>query len=549
MEINKDTVYVTGHRNPDTDSIISAIAYANLMNEIKRYNAIPVRLGIINRETEYILDRFNLDIPILMKTVKQKVEDLNYDKVTLFSKKLTLKTAWSLMKYGNLKSAPILDENFHLSGLLSTSNIVQAYMEYWGGDILGKSKTPIENIVDTLEGTLLHVNRATKTFDGHIHVATITEDEVVSRINKNDIVIISSNHFDIIDILINRQVSLIILTGSITLNDEYLNKIKKANITILSTPFNTFLTSQHIIQTIPVEYLMKKGDITTFSIDDTVDYVKSVMSETKYNAYPVLDLNNRVVGSLTRQQLLFGLRKKVIQVDHNERGQSIEGIEEAEILEIIDHHRVADIQTIGPVYFRNEPVGSTSTIIAKAYKEYGVTLSKEMAGALLGAIISDTVLFKSPTCTPIDTAICQELAKIAKIDIAEFGQEMFKAGTSLVGKTVEQIFNQDYKRFTLGKFQVGIAQVNSMDIDGFEPLKDKMINYMDEISKQQRLDICILLLTDIINVGSKIFAVGKKEYVNTAFNIKLENSMAYLPSVISRKNQIVPALTLATTET
>lgn len=544
MNINKETVYVTGHKNPDTDSIISAIAYANLMNVIGRYQAIPVRLGPINRETEFVLDTFGLEIPVLMKTVKQKVEDLKYDKVTLFSKDLTLKTAWFLMKYGNLKSAPILDEDFHLLGILSTSNIVEAYMRHWENDVISSSRTPIENIIDTLEATAVYINQSRKTFDGNIHIIAMDGEQITENVGKDDIVIVGANRYEAIDILIQQEVSLIILTRGQTINQEYLAKIKEANITTLSTPYNTFVTSQYIIQAIPVEHLMKKDDIKTFSIDDTVDYVREVMTETRYNSYPVLDLNNRVVGSLSRYQIFSGLRKKVIQVDHNERGQSVEGIEEAEILEIIDHHRVADIQTIGPVFFRNEPVGSTATIVAKCYKENGVSISKEIAGALVGAIVSDTVLFKSPTCTPTDTRICKELAEIAGIDIVKFGQEMFKAGTSLVGKTVEQIFNQDYKRFIMGKYLVGIAQVNSMDMDGFMHLKDEMIAYMKEISKQRNLDICILLLTDIINVGSQIFVIGKvKDYIYKAFNVYLKENAAYLPGVISRKKQVVPYLT------
>ena len=547
MNINKDTVYVTGHKNPDTDTIISAIAYANLMNEINRYHAIPVRLGAINRETQFVLERFGLDIPVLMKTVKQKVEDLSYDKVTLFSKDLTLKTAWFLMKCGNLKSAPILDENFHLLGLLSTSNIVESYMEHWDSRLIADSKASIENIIDTLEARALHINSSKKIFGGDIRIIAMAGEEIEKRIKKEDIIIVGGNRKDVIDILIKKEVSLIILTGNEIFNQECLSKVKEANITTISTPFDTFVTSQYIIQAIPVEYLMKKGDIVTFSIDDTVEYAREIMTETKYNSYPVLDLNNRVVGTLSRYQIFSGLRKKVIQVDHNERGQSIEGIEEAEILEIIDHHRVSDIQTIGPVYFRNEPLGSTATIVAKAYDEFGVALTKQMAGALAGAIISDTVLFKSPTCTPVDTKMCKKLAEIAGIDIVEFGQEMFKAGTSLIGKSIEQIFNQDFKQFAMAKFQVGIAQVNSMDIEGFMHLKDDMLRYMEEVCQQQGLSICLLLLTDIINVGSHIFSVGKvkNDYVNRAFNIQLIDHTAYLPNIISRKKQVVPALTQA----
>jgi len=322
-----------------------------------------------------------------------------------------------------------------------------------------------------------------------------------------------------------------------------------AHISVISTPFNTFMASQQIIQAVPVEYVMQKGGLTTFSTDDTVDYVKEVMSETRYRSYPVIDFMGRVVGSISRYQVLNGMKKKVIQVDHNERSQAIDGIEEAEILEIIDHHRVADIQTIGPVLFRAEPVGCTATIVAKCYKEAGIDIPQDMAGLMLGAIISDTLLFKSPTCTPTDTKMAKELAKIAGVDIQEFGMSMFKAGTSLVGKTVEEIFNQDYKKFTFGDLSAGVAQVNTMDIEGFAPYKKDMLDYMDQVAKDNHMEFTMLLLTDVINATSEVLVAGpRKDYVETAFHVELVDQQASLPGVISRKKQVVPVITEVLTQ-
>lgn len=543
----KDTVYVSGHRNPDTDSIISAIAYAYLLNQQGKYDAVPVRLGPISQETQFVLDTFDLELPMLLKTVKQKVEDLDYDKVTLFAKELTLKTAWSLMKQGNLKSAPILDDNSQLIGLLSTSNIISGYMDEWDSEILAKSGTSIENIVDTLDARVLHLNRHTRVFKGEIHVAAMMKDEAQKRIKRDDIIIVGGDREDTIEMLVEQGVSLIILTGSLTLSKESMKIIQDADITTISTPYNTFVTSQLIIQAVPVEFVMEKNGIRTFSTDDTVDYMKEVMTETRYRSYPVIDLNGRVVGSLSRYQLLSGMRKKVIQVDHNERAQSIPGIEEADILEIIDHHRVADIQTISPVYFRCEPLGSTATIVTKAFMEQNVEIPANLAGALLSAIISDTLLFKSPTCTPTDTKLAKKLAGIAGVDLVKLGKDMFKAGTSLKGKTVDQIFFQDYKRFTMGKGQVGVAQVNTMDIEGFqEEYREEMLEYMRQQASAQNLDAVLLLLTDVINAGSQLYAVGSKADVcNRAFDTTLVNNEAYLPGIISRKKQVVPSLTEA----
>ena len=544
-----DLVYVSGHRNPDTDSICSAIAYSYLLNATNKYNAVPVRLGEINRETEYVLKRFGVEHPVLLKTVKQKVEDLNYDKVTVFSKDLTLKTAWFLLKQQNLKSAPILDEHGQLLGLLSTSNIIEGYMDQWDSEVLKKAKTPVENVIDTLEANVIYLNESLKVVEGDVHIAAMSGSEAKKRIHENDVVIVGGDRSDDLEELISVKPSLIVLTGSLTADENVVKKCEEQGISIISTPFNTYQTSQQIVQAIPVEYVMIKGDIKTFSTDDTLDYMKEVMSETRYRGYPVIDLNNRCVGSISRFALLKGLRKKVILVDHNERGQSIPGIEEADILEIVDHHRVADIQTVGPLLFRGEPLGSTATIVTKIFDELDVEMPSHIAGLLLGAVVSDTLLFKSPTCTPVDTKIAKKLAEIAGVDIQEFAMEMFKAGTSLVGKTVDEIFNQDFKKFSFDNLQVGVAQVNSMDIEGFLPYKKDMLDYMNKFAEDNNLEFTLLLLTDIINANSEIFVGGPRpELVEKAFNVQLTECQGTLAGVISRKKQVVPAITAIMSE-
>ena len=544
-----DLVYVSGHRNPDTDSICSAIAYSYLLNATNKYNAVPVRLGEINRETEYVLKRFGVEHHVLLKTVKQKVEDLNYDKVTVFSKDLTLKTAWFLLKQQNLKSAPILDEHGQLLGLLSTSNIIEGYMDQWDSEVLKKAKTPVENVIDTLEANVIYLNESLKVVEGDIHIAAMSGSEAKKRIHENDVVIVGGDRSDDLEELISVKPSLIVLTGSLTADENVVKKCEEQGISIISTPFNTYQTSQQIVQAIPVEYVMIKGDIKTFSTDDTLDYMKEVMSETRYRGYPVIDLNNRCVGSISRFALLKGLRKKVILVDHNERGQSIPGIEEADILEIVDHHRVADIQTVGPLLFRGEPLGSTATIVTKIFDELDVEMPSHIAGLLLGAVVSDTLLFKSPTCTPVDTKIAKKLAEIAGVDIQEFAMEMFKAGTSLVGKTVDEIFNQDFKKFSFDNLQVGVAQVNSMDIEGFLPYKKDMLDYMNKFAEDNNLEFTLLLLTDIINANSEIFVGGPRpELVEKAFNVQLTECQGTLAGVISRKKQVVPAITAVMSE-
>lgn len=540
-------VYVSGHKNPDTDSICAAISYSYLLNATHKYGqAVPVRLGEVSRETEYVLKRFNAHTPQLLKSVKQKVEDLDYDQVTLFSKELTLRTAWSLMCQMNLKSAPVLDDHSHLLGLLSSTNIIEGYMEDWDKDILKNAHTPIENVVDTLDAKIVYLNPELRTIKGSLHITGMNSQEVIDHVNEHDVIITGGDRTEGIREMLKKKVDLIILTNSLHLEESVLEECKNAGVSVVTTAFTTFKTSQQIIQAVPVEYVMQKGDLTCFSTDDTVDYLKEVMSETRYHSYPVIDLNDQVVGTISRFQVITGDHKKMILVDHNERGQAVEGIEEAEILEVVDHHRVADFQTVGPLQFRAEPLGCTCTIIAKMYKEQGVEIPKNVAGLMLGAIISDTLLFRSPTCTKTDKEIALELASIAGVDAEEFGLAMFKAGTSLVGKSIEEIYNQDYKAFNIGDAKVGIAQVNTMDIDGFAPLKAEMLEYMENLCVENGFDTAVLLLTDVINATSEVFVAGSHpEYVENAFNVQLVEYEANLPGVISRKKQVVPAITRA----
>lgn len=539
----KNVVYVTGHKNPDSDSICAAISYAELKNKTGNIPAIPVRLGNVSRETQFILDYFNVEAPEFLETVKLKVEDLKIDNISPISPDISLKMAWNIMRDKNIKSIPVGDHKDHLIGLLSISNLTSSYMDIWDNKILSKSETSIDNIIDTLSAKALYINENVKVFPGKICVAAMQPNSMKEHVDEGDIVIVGDRP-EIHEEVINEKVSLMILIGSSSLSDELLAKAKEAGITVISTPHDSFTASRLIIQSIPVRYVMVKDDIVSFSTDDLVEDVKETMLETRYRSYPVVDSEGKVIGTISRYHLISNFKKKVIQVDHNERGQSVPGLEEADVLEIIDHHRVADIQTSNPIFFRNEPIGSTSSIVAKCYFENGIRPSREIAGLLCGAIISDTLLFRSPTCTEQDKYICNKLAEIAGINLEEFAKEMFKAGTSLQGKTVEQIFNQDFKPFTIGDTKIGVAQVNTMDIEGFMPLKDDMLSYMSKKAEEGGFDMLMLLLTDILTEGSQILVSGKQpEIVEKAFKVELKDSMAFLPGVLSRKKQVIPPLT------
>ncbi|WP_352416884.1 putative manganese-dependent inorganic diphosphatase [Clostridium tertium] len=541
----KDVIYVTGHKNPDSDSICAAFSYAEFKNKTGKLPAIPVRLGNISQETQYILDYFGVEAPQLLKTVKLKVEDLEFDKITPVSPEISLKTAWNIMRDKNIKTLPVADENDHLLGVLAVSNLTSCYMDIWDNRILAKSNTSFENIVDTLSAKEIYVNTERKTFPGKIVVSAMKPESMKDHIEAGDIAIVGDRE-EVQDALLDLNISLLIITGSHTPTNKVIEKAKKSNISVITTPHDSFTASRLIVQSIPVGYVMIKDKLVTFSTDELVEDVKKVMIDTRYRSYPVISENGKVLGTVSRYHLISNYKKKIIQVDHNERSQSVDGLEEAEILEIIDHHRVADIQTSGPLYFRSEPIGSTSTIVGKCFFENGIRPSKQAAGLLCGAIISDTLLFRSPTCTPQDKSICLKLAEIAGINVEEFAKEMFKAGTSLKGKTVEQIFNQDFKPFGIEDTRVGIAQVNTMDIEGFMPLKDEMLAYMNTKAKEANLDMVLLLLTDILNEGSQILVAGDRpEIVEKAFNVKLEDSTAFLDGVLSRKKQVVPPITAA----
>lgn len=539
----ENVVYVTGHKNPDSDSICAAYSYAEFKNKTSDLPAVAVRLGKVNQETQFILDYFGVEAPKYLETVKLKVEDLEIDTIKPIAENTSLKMAWNVMRDNHLKSLPVADEAGRLTGVISISNLTSAYMDIWDNNILAKSNTSIENIMDTLSATPIYINEACKVFSGKIAVTAMQPESLKEIVTEGDIAIVGDRP-DVQEALIDIKTSLIIITGSHKLEEKLLSRAKENGVTVISTPHDSFTASRLIVQSIPVSYVMATEDLVAFTTDDLVDDIKDIMAETKYHSYPVSNSAGKVIGTISRYHLISKNKKKVIQVDHNERGQSVDGLEDAEILEIIDHHRVADIQTNNPIYFRNEPIGSSSSIVAKCYFERGIQPTREVAGLLCGAIISDTLLFRSPTCTEQDKEIAAKLAEIAGINMEEFAKEMFKAGTSLQGKTVDEIFNQDFKPFTMGEVKVGVAQVNTMDIEGFMPLKDEMLDYMGKKANEEGYDVVMLLLTDILTEGSQILVAGERpDYVEKTFNVTLEDSMAFLPGVLSRKKQVIPPLT------
>lgn len=544
----KDIIYISGHRNPDTDSICSAIAYAELKNKTGETPAIPIRLGEISRETKFVLDYFKVEEPEFMETIKAQIQDLNIDSVAPISPDISLKMAWSIMQKNNLKTLPVVGNNDQLVGLASLSNITSTYMDIWNNNILSKSKTTLNNILETLSAKCIHGDITSINFKGKIVVAAMQPESACDLIEEGDIVICGDRE-DTQELIINLKASLMIITGKHEVSKKIIDKAKKANCAIITTPYDTYTTSRLLPQSVPVDYIMTKDDLVVFHHDDLVDEIRDIMLETRYRSYPVVDNDKKVLGSISRYHLISKNKKKVILVDHNERSQSVPGLEDAELIAIIDHHRIADIQTGSPIYFRNEPVGCTATIIASMYFENGIVPSKQIAGILCAAIISDTLLLKSPTSTNTDKYILKRLAEIAALDVEDFAEQMFKEGSSLKGKSIDEIFNQDFKIFNISSIKVGVGQINTMDIEGFNSIKDDMISYMEDKTSKEKFNLLILMVTDLLKDGSKILAVGKEKYlVNKAFGVELKDNSVYLPNVMSRKKQIIPPLSTAASD-
>lgn len=543
----KETIYIIGHKNPDSDSICSALAYAEYKNISGDINAIPMRLGEANRETKFILDYFGVEAPMLLETVRLSVEDLNFDKVAPVNPEVSLRMALELMKRNRLNSLPVINENEQLEGIITVSDIIGSYIDIWDNSILGKSGTSIDNIIDTLSAEIVVSLNRTKPFTGKVLVLAMEPKSIKEHIEENDIVICGDRK-DAQKLAINSNISLMIVTGNVKVDEEIIELAEKRGTIILTTPYDTFTTARLITQSIPIKNVMTKENLITFTPDDLVSNVREEMSKTRYRSYPVIDASNRVVGLISRYHLIASIKKKVILVDHNERSQSVDGLEECEILEIIDHHRIADIFTGSPIYFRNEPVGSTSTIIASIFFENGQRPSKKMAGILAAAIISDTLLFKSPTSTNTDKIMLDRLARIADLNVEQFAMEMFKAGTSLAGKTPRELLKEDFKVFNIEGGKIGIAQVYTMDPDSLEGMKSDLISLMEERADKYEYSTFMLMLTDIFNEASEMVVVGQnKELIAGAFEKELLNSSFYVPGVLSRKKQVVPLITNAIT--
>lgn len=536
---NQEIIYITGHKNPDSDSICSAIAYAEFKKKMG-FNAQASRLGDIARETEFILNYFNIEVPPLLKTVRTQISDLDIDPAIPVTSDSTIQKAWLRMKQNNIKTLPVVDEENHLFGLITLSDIANKYLDTIDTNVIGSRQTTLRNIQETINAELITGRQEDLPDSGKVMIAAMPAKDMEPYIEPNDIVIIG-NRSEVQLKALECKVSCIIVTGNAKVSQEVIDKSKATNTILMVSPHDTFTTARLITQSIMVSCVMSSGNLIRFNIDDFIDEIKSKMLQTRYRSYPVVDDNNVIKGFVSRYHLISHRKKKVILVDHNEKSQTVEGIDDAEIMEIIDHHRYGDIQTAYPIHCTLEPTGSTATIVANIFFENAIRPSRSIAGILCAAIISDTMNFKSPTSVYKDKITADKLAEISGIDIDDFAMKMIHESSSIVGKTAKEIVYEDFKEFHLGVHKFAISQIKTMDIHCIDNIETEILDFMRSLAEEKHYHLVMLVITDIIKEGSQVLVLGEcRDLIERAFNVEIKDNKVYLPKVVSRKKQIIP---------
>ncbi|RHV37842.1 putative manganese-dependent inorganic diphosphatase [Ruminococcus sp. OM05-10BH] len=535
-------VYVVGHKNPDTDSICSAIAYAELKKQITGKNYVAKRAGEVSEETRYVLDYFHVEEPALLQNVFQQLKDVDIRKIDGVSSQASIKEAWAMMRENSIRTLPVLNEQ-KLEGIITIGDIANSYMELYDSYLLSDARTQYRSIMNTLDGEIVTGNEHAYFVKGKVVIAASSPDMMENFIDEDDLVIVG-NRYESQLCAIEMDASCLVICQGAEVSKTIRKLASERDVVIISTPHDTFTTARLINQSIPVKYFMTKEHLSTFHMNDYLEEVRDVMSKKRYRDFPVIDKKGRFTGFISRRRLLKPRRKQVVLVDHNEKTQAVDGIEEAEILEIIDHHRIGNLETMGPVYFRNQPLGCTATIIYQMYQENQITPSRETAGLLCAAIISDTLLFQSPTCTPMDEATARTLAQIAGINIDEFAKEMFKAGSNLANKSVSEICFQDFKEFHVNELTFGVGQINSMSSEELQEIREKVCPELPDVLKESGLDMVFFMLTNIVDQSTELLCCGgsARQTVIDAFELPEDTDQIVLNGVVSRKKQLIPTL-------
>lgn len=549
MSQRKRKVWVVGHKNPDTDSICAAIAYANLKNKTEEGTFIPKKAGKLNSETKYVLKRFGIKEPETISDVGAQLKDIDYRRTDGVSGHYSLKKAWELMRELDVVTLPVVDNNKRLSGVIVNGDIAYSYMDVLDNRILGRARTQYKNIIETINGTLLTGNEHAYFVKGKVVVASGNRAAMREEIEKDDLVILG-NIRERQMIALEQDASCIIVCGEDTVDEEVKQKAQDSMCVLITTDYDSFTVARLIHQSMPIRYFMKKDNLITFEPDDYVDDVKEAMSKIRHRDFPILDEQRHLIGMMSRRNLLNMQKKQLILVDHNEKVQAVDGIEQADILEIIDHHRLGSLETISPIFFRNQPLGCTATIVYQMYQEKGVEIDVPTAGILCSAILSDTLMFRSPTCTAVDKATAEALAEIAQVNVKELATAMFEAGSDFKSKTPEEIFYQDFKVFDADDVKFGVAQVSAVSRKQLNGIKPQLQEFMHNVLQEKDLKMVFVMLTDIFNEETELIYAGAnaKTLIEEAFGVEENEQSFLLKNVVSRKKQLIPQMMQAMQE-
>ncbi len=549
MNKNNQIVNVIGHINPDTDSVCSAIAYARLKQRISPETYVAKRAGEINEETQFVLRRFGMPAPDYMSDVRTQVMDIDVARVTGVKKNISLKMAWEIMRRDGLQTLPVVDDEGQLRGLITIEDIAKSYMEVYDSTIIAKARTPFANVIEALSGEMIQGDERQSVTDGKCLIAAANPDLMENYIQKGDIVILG-NRYESQLCAIEMDAKCIIICDGARVSYTICKMAEEKGCFIIKTPYDTFTASRLINQSIPVRYFMKHQNLVTFGLGEYLDDIREVMAKKRYRDFPVLDWSGKYFGMISRRRLLGARKKQLVLVDHNEVSQAVDGIEEAKILEIIDHHRIGNLETLEPVVFRNQPLGCTATIVYQMYREHHEKIPVGIAGLLCSAILSDTLIYRSPTCTEMDRMAAEELASIAGIQVEEYAKEMFAAGSNLSAKSSEEIFYQDFKKFEVGGTTFGVGQINSMDAGELEAIKDRLNPYLKKAMEDHGISMIYFMLTDIMRGSTELLYAGEdaKEMVVEAFHLPKDAEKILLDGVVSRKKQLIPPMMMTLQE-
>ena len=531
-----DTVYIMGHRNPDTDSIVSAMAYAALKNALGQREYKAARLGQISDETQIVLDRFGFQPPMLITDVRNQVRDLDYDTPPTLDASATISRAWQAMQKDRVSAMPVTNEDGTLNGMLSAGDVANYDMTSVRDPQV--RNVPVYNLLSVLEGQIL--NEGTELWEEVSGVVTIALPAGRENLmfSSRDVILVCGDQPDMLRRALELEVNCVLVCQA-EVSQEFIEMAKKT--CIISTPYDAYRAVRLIQHAMPISSICKTKDMVCFHLDDYIDDVQDTVLESRFRSYPILDEEEHVVGTLSRYHLLRPRRKRVILMDHNEKAQSVPGLDQARIMEIVDHHRLADIETKDPIYVRNEPVGSTTTIVAGMYQEKGLMPTAKMAGLMAAAIVSDTVMFKSPTCTQRDIDMANRMARIANVSLEELGKAIFSA-TCGDDKTVDAMLKTDYKEFHIAGHNLAVSQITCMDSDRLLARKQEFFYAMGAIRKARGLDTVVLMITDVLLEGTHLLFTGDEDTIRQAFNIRNGDNCAFLPKIMSRKKQVIPTL-------